>query len=193
MGLLDSITGGTQNSQRSFIDPNQAPLLNQYYSDLGEGGARGIDPNIMKQLQGGLGELNPAIMEGLLSTIRGDYLPGGEAFGNQMDAIGREIQPQLASQFGTAGRFGSGLHKLGFGKALTDAGTGLYQQERSRQQSAISGAPGIFNNLSQMNYDQPYAKMDAYRKRIGNPTVLSEGSSSSSPGLGGLVGFDINY
>ena len=190
MGLLDSITGGTTQSQSSFIDPNQSPLLNQYYGDIQGAYGQGVDPQMQQQLQGGLGELTPEVMEGLLSTVRGDYLPGGEAFNTQMEAMGRQIQPQLASQFGTAGRFGSGLHKIGLGQGLADAGAGIYSQERGRQESAISGAPGIYNNLSQTAYGQPYAGLDAYKQRIGSPTVLSQGSSSSSPGLGSLVGFN---
>lgn len=250
MGLFSKILGGSKSSSssksesssesrqesrdesfarsgarnRSFIDPLQSPLLGRFYGDLPGIYDQGVDTSFAPRLQSDLDQLSPAVMSGLLSTIRGDYLPGGEAFNDQMEAIGRTIQPQIASQFGRAGRFGSGLHKIGFGKALVDAGTDLYQdlyqQERDRQFNAFSGAPGIFDNFrniyNDINYNQPYASIDAFRRRIGDPTILREGSSdslssslgtslgtsrssskstssgagSSGGGLGGLIGFN---
>jgi hypothetical protein len=187
MGLLDTILGGNESESQSFIDPNQAEYLKQIYGDAASiyGGSQ-TNPFFQQSFN----QMMPQINQGLLSTLRGDFLPGGEAFESQMRSIGNTIRPQLASQFGTAGRFGSGLHKIGYENRMMDAGANLYSQERGRQLGLMAQAPDIMSNMAQSYYGLPYQRMQPFRQAIGAPTVLNRGTSSSTQGLGGLIGFN---
>jgi len=77
------------------------------------------------------------------STLRGDFLAGGPGFDAAYQSAANRIIPQVSSQFGRAGRTGSGLAQTAQTGALGDAFANLYGQERGRQVTTSALAPRL--------------------------------------------------
>lgn len=86
-----------------------------------------------------------ASVDQLMSTLRGDYLYGGEGFNKAVDAASRKILPQIDSTFERAGRTGSGLAQIAKAQAISDAFAGQYGQERQNQLRSMLFAPQVAN------------------------------------------------
>lgn len=108
------LTGAAQNTLQSTIQGDN--LTGPYYGQSGVAGDQ------------------------LLSTIRGEYLDPTQnpAYGGLM----QDVRNQVNSQFGAAGRTGSGAHTGAMTQAMMDSAGRLYQQERQNQLGAASGYYG---------------------------------------------------
>lgn len=83
------------------------------------------------------------VSNSLDATIRGDYLYGGPGFDAAYQASADRIIPQVNSQFGTAGRSGSGLAQGEMTRQLGNAFAGQYGQERNNQMQALQMSPSV--------------------------------------------------
>jgi hypothetical protein len=85
--------------------------------------------------------LTAAAQEQNLATMRGDYLDPTQnpAYGGLM----QDVRNQVNSQFGTAGRTGSGAHAGSMTRQMMDSAGRLYQQERTNQLNATQLAPTL--------------------------------------------------
>lgn len=150
-------------------------------------------------------------------NIQGDYLYGGPGFTAAVEAAQRQVLPQVQSQFGRAGRAGSGLAREAQTRALADVFAQQYGDERQRQMRAMAAAPagaeldftdigrladlGEAQELREMQQLQdPRARLRDYLAMVGG-TFGSTGSQTidqpggirgggfSAPGfLGGALG-----
>lgn len=84
---------------------------------------------------------NQAAIDNYNATVGGDYLYGGAGFNAALDAANARVIPQVQSMFSRAGRSGSGLAQTAMADAISNNFAGLYNQERGRQQQALSMAP----------------------------------------------------
>lgn len=82
---------------------------------------------------------------GLQQTLSGEFLGENPYLKQMIGSAQDEAQKRLASTFGTSGRYGSGLHKIGLGEELADIEAGVlgraYEAERGRQMQAAQMAP----------------------------------------------------
>lgn len=80
-------------------------------------------------------------------TINGDYVNANPYTGGIADLIAKKAQGNYAATFGASGRSRGGLAALlsgqGVGDALQSFYSGVYDQERGRQQQAIGMAPAF--------------------------------------------------
>jgi hypothetical protein len=76
-----------------------------------------------------------------LASMRGDYLDPTQnpAYGGLM----QDVRNQVNSQFGAAGRTGSGAHTGALTREMMDSAGRLYQQERTNQLNATQLAPTL--------------------------------------------------
>lgn len=132
-------------------------------------------------------------------------LSGANLQGNPyLDAILGKTRENVASsvndQFGTAGRFGSGMHAAILGRELADAENaarfGNYNMERGYQQDAIGdaqnlmgGAQGLLNNAAELPWLGIQAANGAVRQASsGYGTTTSTQKGSLGQMLGGIAG-----
>ena len=87
-----------------------------------------------------------ASQDQLTSTMRGDYLD--PTTNPVWGSVSENVRNQVNSQFGSAGRTGSGAHQGAIAKGLGDAAVGLYEPERNRQMQGMFFAP----QLAQQDY-----------------------------------------
>lgn len=160
---------------------NQSPYINQAQQMMAQRAQRGSP-------------LLAAGQEGLMSTIQGDYLPGGARYNPMTEAIRREVMPSIDTRFGRAGRFGSGLHKIGLGQAITDRLAQGMEAERGRQFGAYEMAPqmaaadyGDINQLYQAGMI-PWQQLQAFQQGLGPTIGTSTGQSTTGllPSLGSI-------
>jgi hypothetical protein len=105
--------------------------------------------------------LNAAAQGQIQSTINGDYLDptNNPAYGGLM----QDVRNQVNSQFGTAGRTGSGAHTGVMTRGMMDAGGRLYEQERKNQLNATTIAP----TLAATDYNDASALLGVGAQREG--------------------------
>lgn len=134
---------------------------------------------------------------GLQDVISGAYLPGGERYNPMTEAIRREVMPAIDSRFAGAGRFGSGLHKIGLGEAITDRLARGAEAERGRMFQGLGMAPGLaqadygdINQLMQAGM-APWQQLGAYQQALGAPISATQAQQTGGllPGLSGLASF----
>lgn len=129
-------------------------------------------------------------------------LSGANLQGNPyLDAIlGRtreNVTGRVGDEFGSAGRFGSGMHQDILGRALADAENqaryGDYAQERAYQQDAIgqagqlmSGSQSLLNNAAELPWIGVQAANGAVRQ-ASNGYGTSTTNTSSKPALGPML------
>lgn len=101
--------------------------------------------------------------ETLESTAEGDFLFGGDAFNEAVDASIRQAQPQIASTFagqGGRGAIDSGLAQTAMQQVASDAFARQFGQERARQQQAATDLGNLTMQLQQQNLQGPMALGD---------------------------------
>ena len=173
------------------------PYLNQVQSTFNSQGA--YDPSLV----------NAANAE-QLKTVQGQYLdPATNPYLQKTYDMGAQnltqqynlaTKPGMDAQFNRANAFGVGNsaweqydaeNKRQLGNSLQNLGTnifgGNYQQERARQASASSGAPGF----SASSQSAPYAGQSAYGSLLGNFKPQSQTNTQpyfSNTGAGILGG-----
>lgn len=83
--------------------------------------------------------VNDVTREGLEATARGDFLYGGDAFDQAIEAAMRKFRPQILSTFGGSGPGGynSTLAQEAIGQAFADTFASQFSTERGRQLSAL--------------------------------------------------------
>lgn len=210
MGILSGLLGGgeqTQTTKSSPWGPQQDYLKDVF------GQAQGLYQNQSPyigqatQMRADRAMQGSPLVQGsqdeMLNVIQGNYMPGSEAFntrfGDSMGMIGRQITPQIDSRFAGSGRFGSGLHQIGLGQAMADAGTNLYNQmyesERGRQMQAFGMAPQMaaqdYQDIDQLRSAgmDPWRQLQAYQGAVGGNYggTQTQTTPTGSP-LGALAG-----
>ena len=83
--------------------------------------------------------LNPAASDFANRTLAGDFLGGGEF----QKAFGNDILDTVNSQFGRAGRTGSGFNTGVATKELGNVASRLFDSERNRQNQVLAGIPAL--------------------------------------------------
>jgi hypothetical protein len=78
----------------------------------------------------------------LQKTLRGEYL-SGPAMTQRLEAAAREFTPTITSQFARSGRGRGGAIEVAKARALADAFSGLYGQERKNMVNAMRIAPVV--------------------------------------------------
>jgi len=134
------------------------------------------------------------------STLRGDFLSGGPGFDAAYQSAANRIIPQVSSQFGRAGRTGSGLAQTAQTGALGDAFANLYDRERGRQVttsalapqlaaqdyadiSALSGVGAQRQGMEQQGINEQMARHDfPYQQLVRQANLLS----TLTPGAGSV-------
>lgn len=98
--------------------------------------------SIMSRAQNGSPLIGAAQNE-LQKTINGGYLDVTQdpAYQTMMDSVTNQVN----SQFGAAGRTGSGANAEALAKGITQGGSNLYDQERQRQIQSMLFAPTMAN------------------------------------------------
>jgi len=152
--FLTDIAGQAQN-----LFQTQTDFANEMEQALQLQTQRALDPNSMT----GTAQAQN------LATVSGDYLYGGPAFDAAYQAAANKIIPQVQSQFGVAGRSGSGLAQTAMTSALTDAFASQYGQERDRQMQATAMAPSLdladinmLSSVGQQRQDFPWNNLQRY-------------------------------
>lgn len=79
----------------------------------------------------------------LQKTVSGGYLDPTQNPAYQ--AMSQNVTNQVNSQFGAAGRTGSGMNQEALARGITQGGADLYNQERQRQMQAQLFAPQMAN------------------------------------------------
>ncbi len=101
-------------------------------------------------------------------TINGDYVNSNPYTGGLADLIAGRTQGNYNATFGASGRTHGGLAALlsgqGVGDALGSFYSGVYDQERGRQQQAIMAAPGF--------HQDEYTDINALFPAVNNTAML---------------------
>lgn len=116
------------------------------------------------------GQASPIInnaQANLGQTLGGDFLSSGNPyFQGMFNNVADSVRTKMDSQFGAAGRYGSGAHQAATADALAQAGSSLayqnYGDERARQMQGQALAPQTY----QLGYapDQMLAQVGAARE-----------------------------
>jgi hypothetical protein len=148
------------------------------------------------------GRLAPGAEAGIVGAqdLVNRNLSGANLNGNPfLDAIlGKtraDVVGSVNDQFGTAGRFGSGMHADILARALADAENqarfGNYNQERAYQQDAIGqagnlmqGSQSLLNNAAELPWIGVQAANGAVRQASSG---YGTSTSTQSPGLGQML------
>lgn len=175
LGQLGSIFGGGQQQQNVATAQNpwgpQQPYLTNIFGqaqNLYNQGGPQVYPNSTVspfspfqnqgiQSQANLAQ-NPQTTQAATdyynNVLNGNYLTGGQGFNQALNAANAQIQPIISSQFEGAGRYGSGAQGAQTATQLGNVFAGLYGQERTNQQQALSFAPQIqgmgYENANQL-------------------------------------------
>lgn len=149
--LTPATKSGTSFSNTGPWAP-QVPFL---LKGFGQAGDTFLDSNIPDYMSSAVNNLwnssnNPiltpntdAASAAVQKTLSGDYLSGGAGAKAALDAASRAITPQIASQFASGGRYGSGLSKSAETTALGDVYANQFNNERNRQMEAAGIAPNL--------------------------------------------------
>jgi hypothetical protein len=131
------------------------------------------------------GDVQSAI-EQLKRTVGGDYLFGGDAFNEAVDASYRAGAPRAISAFAGAGRDNNFLGSAALGQIYSDAFANQYGQERQLQQQATQLLPGMSMLPGQALSDigKQYQELEQYG--INTPLALQQQYLAS---LGGVLPF----
>lgn len=185
MGTLDSASGTAQATLAQH-----APALNA----------------AIAQIQGNIANPPGYVTSGremLDKTIQGDFVNSNPHTAGLADLIAKRAQGGYNASFGAAGRSHGGLASLlsaqGVGDALGNFYSGIYDQERGRQQQAIMAAPGY--------HQDEYTDIDALFPAVNNTAMMPLNAANaygggitqvtspyntqtqkSNPGLAGILG-----
>ncbi len=100
-----------------------------------------LNMQTQRALQGS--PIQHAANDQLTSTLKGDYLYGGQGFNAAVDAATRKALPVVQSAFEKSGRTGSGLAQAAVAEAIASPFAELYGQERQNQQRGMLFAPQV--------------------------------------------------
>lgn len=122
-----------------------------------------------------------AAQQNYADLMGGEFLYGGPGFNAALGAAERDILPRVQSQFGLAGRSGSGLAQAAAAQELGDVFAGMYGDERNRQMQGLGLAPSM-EALGYNVFQRSQQPLDDYVRRIGAMGRLAgEESESSQP------------
>ena len=203
MGLFDSLFGGGESSQQSYIAPQQLPYLTGLWR-----GAQGYLPQaqaLAQQYQPQAGQVggNAAQASNILLGLAGQDSTAGQidVLQNRLNQnLTENLLPALAQGANATGQLGGARQGIGQGlavrgtqQALGEGITGIQQLDLARRGSAATNAaltgPSALSALGgAANFGfSPYQALGGI---IGPPVVLGQQQSSSSggliPGLGTL-------
>lgn len=130
-------------------------------------------------------------------NLSGANLPGNPYLDAILGQTRQNVIGGVNDQFGTAGRFGGGMHAAILGRELADAENraryGDYAQERAYQQDAIGQAGGLMqgsqsllNNAAELPWIGVQAANGAVRQASAGYGTQT-GTTTSSPGLGQML------
>ena len=161
--------------------------------------------------------LNAAAENAIQSTIQGDYLDptNNPAYQGLMQDVGNRVN----SQFGLAGRTGSGANQGVLAREMMNAAGDIYNKERTNQLNAATFAPtlaqqdyydasqlanvgaqreakageSIQDQLARYNYMQqnPWDQLNSYSAIVGGYGGLGGTSTTSQPYSGNTMGSTI--
>lgn len=142
---LTNLYGGAQGLAQT--DPNTA-YPGQTVAPLNAQQLQSMDLTQQRALAGSP-DTNAAQQQNF-DTSSGQYLSAGNPyFGNMVNQIAQQVNPQVASGFEQGGRLGSGAQANAFESALTNQAGNLafqnYTNERNNQMTAAGQAPALAN------------------------------------------------
>lgn len=155
-----------------------------------------------KQQRDTYGRVAPGAEQGIMGaqSVVNRNLSGANMTANPyLDAIlgktRENVMGAVGDQFGTAGRFGSGMHAAILGRELADAENraryGDYAQERAYQQDAIGqaqqlmgGSQSLLNNAAELPWIGVQAANGAVRQASGGYGTQTQ---TTSPGMGQML------
>lgn len=200
MGLFSFGSSKSKSSsssqQSSFVDPNQQKFLEQIF-----GGAADTFQNVNPGLGQAATQLGAQLggrSEGFLDSLQQQASGGNPFVGQQVDALGADIGrflqtqalPGIGQGFATANQFGGGRQGLAEGQAITGAlsefasgAADIRSRGFGQQTQAALGGLGQLQdqfNLGLSPFLAQFAGLDAFADLIGDPTVLQQGTSTSS-------------
>lgn len=147
-----------------------------------------------------------------LKTAKGEYLNANPYLDRNVNTALDQVQSRVNSQFGLAGRTGSGANQDVMSRGMGDVASQMYgnnyQNERNRQFQAMGLAPQLANYApdimgeignQRMGYQQqllnaPFTRLQQYASLIqpglgfGTQTTTSPYQSNAGGGLGALLG-----
>jgi len=138
-GQQGYLTKGFQRAQSDILDQPRTFYEGSTVVPYSEETEAALDLTSQRALLG-----SPLINQAqnqLTSTMSGDYLYGGDAFNQAVDAATRRALPAVDSQFALGGRYGSGLAQEAQARAVGDIFANQYQQERTNQLRGMLFAP----------------------------------------------------
>ena len=206
MDLFDSLFGGGESSQQSYIAPQQLPYLTGLWR-----GAQGYLPQaqaLAQQYQPQANQLagNVTNASNILNTLAGSGTTD-QQIGVLQNTLNQNLTenllPAIAQGANATGQLGGARQGVGQGlairgtqQALSEGTTGilsndLFRRANTAAQSANVGTAGqaAFSMASNLGFS-PYAQLGQI---IGPPTVLGQSQNQSTggilPGLGGLFNY----
>jgi len=132
MSKAQSVYGQSQGNQY-FPGSTVVPFSNETNQALGSISTRARQGSPL--IGAAQGELQKTISGGYLDPTK------NPAYATMADDVTNRVQ----SQFGAAGRTGSGANAGALARGITEGGAGLYDQERQRQMQAQLFAPTMAN------------------------------------------------
>lgn len=209
MGLFADIFGGGSSSSSSYVNPAQAPFLQDLW---GRGSAAttqalGQVPQYQQmgnQFLGSLGNAGQALQPFMAPGFAGQQIDSLSALLNRN--LSENLLPQIGSQAQMAGGFGGGRQGIAQGvalrgtqEALASGATDIMAQDLLRRQQAAGAysglqAQGASAGLGylpqQLNLGM--SPLMNYAGIVGSPNVLNQQQQQFStgviPALGGLMG-----
>jgi hypothetical protein len=108
-------------------------------------GVPGVAETALTDLTGKIGnyQVPPEALAMLKGTLGNDYLYGGQAFDEAVQAAQRAAMPGILSTFGAAGRGTGGLAEHAIAQSGIDAFSRLFDSERNRQLQAAQLLPQL--------------------------------------------------
>lgn len=140
---------GFQEAQSRVLDQTPEYFPGQTVVPFSPETEAAIGITTQRALQGS--PLDTAAYQNIMGTLSGDYLQGGDAFQQSLDAAVRDTErrvlPRIDSAFNRSGRFGSGLAQEAVASAIADTVGSRYADnyaaERENQLRASVLAPQI--------------------------------------------------
>jgi hypothetical protein len=124
----------------------------------------------------------------LQNSLNGNYLSAGNPyFQGMVSQLGQSLQPQIASGFEAAGRYGSGSQAAAFADALSKQASQLayqnYAAERQNQLKSLTQAPVLadqdYTDLGQLS--QVGSAQDQYRQSLINADINRYNFNQQAP------------
>lgn len=183
------LLGGAQNVLSGIYEEQTNPAIS--YAQQFASGNQPINPasTILGNLSVGSGQGSGA--KTLLSAARGEFLGQNPYAQDQFSNIANEIQDRVNSQFGAAGRGGSGMHAATTAREIGRAGANffgnLYNQERANQLGAAGQIFGAQLPAAQALGNLGLAGQQQQLQGIGMLGSLSQGDVAQQLQAAGMA------